>query len=210
MWARLGRNETDVRTLLHVWKERCYELPGLDEPRWIIDAGANVGYATRWFAESFPDATVIAIEPDLGNIRVLRMNVEHLSNVIVVQAALRPTTGTARLVDVGAGSWGFRVEDAAATEGCVMGDVPCVSIDSLIADYAIEQIDLLKVDIEGGELDLFEASGTWIGQVTAIAVELHDRFRPGCMRAFVRATEGFDREFARGENVFVLRTASSG
>ncbi|MFN0027609.1 MAG: FkbM family methyltransferase [Acidimicrobiales bacterium] len=210
LWARLGRRETDLDTLLHVWRERCYELPtdampNDVEPRWIIDAGANVGYATRWLAETYPSATVIAIEPDRANVEILRRNVDGLRNVTVLEAALATEVGEIELFDVGEGPWSYRVGAAGEGAGRTVRQVPCVSIGSLMAQYGMDRIDYLKVDIEGAELELFSAAEDWIDKVDAVVVELHDRFRPGCTRAFLNATRAFETEFARGENFFALR-----
>ena len=70
----------------------------------------------------------------------------------------------------------------------------CVSIDTLRREHGIDRIDLLKLDIEGAELDVLSASDSWMHAVGAVVVELHDRFRPGCTRAFVDATRDFVRE----------------
>lgn len=208
LWARLGRRETDIDTLLHVWRERCYELPAgsvTERARWIIDAGANVGYATRWLADTYPGATVIAIEPDRANVELLRRNVAGRDNVTVLEAALGTEVGSIELFDVGEGPWSYRVGAAGADGGTSVREVPCVSIESLMADFGIDRIDYLKVDIEGAELELFQDAERWIDRVDAVAVELHDRFRPGCTRAFLNATRAFETEFARGENFFALR-----
>lgn len=205
MWVRVGRGETDLATLLHVWNDSCYSMPEINDPTWIIDAGANAGYATRWFSEQFPNATIIAIEPDPTNVELLRRNVDHLSNVTIVAGALAAEMGTADLVDTGEGAWAMRVGAAGEGVGRVIGHVPCVTIASLMADRCIGRISLLKIDIEGGELEVLRASSPWIELVDAIVVELHDRFRPGCMRAFVEATSGFEVEYSRGEDSFALR-----
>ena len=209
LWVRTGRGQSDVDTLLHIWRECCYQVQATSDPEWIIDAGANAGYATRWFAETFPTAKVIAIEPDPDNVELLRRNTEGLANVIIVPGALAATAGTATLVDVGEGPWSMRVGEAGAGAGEVVGSVPCVTVESLLMEHGIERIDYFKVDIEGGEIELFEGASAWIDKVDLVAVELHDRFRPGCMRAFIEATVGFDQEYSRGENSFAFRSAGA-
>ncbi len=206
MWARVGRGESDLTAMLHIWKNECYAIPEVREPRWIIDAGANAGYATRWFAERYPMATVVAVEPDPGNVAVLRRNVAHLDNVIVVEAALTATEGSAALIDVDEGPWALRVGEAGAGIGRAIGEVRCVTIESLLEEHGIDRVGLLKIDIEGGELEVYQAASAWIDHVDAIVTELHDRFRPGCTRAFIEATNGFARDASRGENTIALRS----
>ena len=93
--------------------------------------------------------------------------------------------------------------------GEVVGSVPCVTVESLLMEHGTERIGYFKVDIEGGEIELFEGASAWIDKVDLVAVELHDRFRPGCMRAFIEATVGFDQEYSRGENSFAFRSAGA-
>jgi hypothetical protein len=52
----------------------------------------------------------------------------------------------------------------------------------LIDKRGLERIDLLKIDIEGGERDLFQQSD-WIRRVRCLAIELHDHIKPGCQQA---------------------------
>lgn len=81
-------------------------------------------------------------------------------------------------------------------------------MDDVLREYHLDTIDLLKVDIEGSEKELFAAADSWIGQVDAICLELHDRFKPGCSRAFYQAVGDFRTEFRLGEDVLVLRDES--
>ena len=205
MWARVGLGESDLIALLHIWNEECYLIPEMGDPHWIIDAGANAGYATRWFAERYPMATVVAIEPGPENLAVLRRNVAHLDNVVVVDAALMAAAGTARLIDVDEGPWALRVGEAGEGAGRSLGQVRCVTVESLMEEYDMDRVGLLKIDIEGGELEVFQNSTAWIDRVDAVVAELHDRSRPGCMRAFVEATAGFDHDSTRGENTIAIR-----
>ena len=86
--------------------------------------------------------------------------------------------------------------------------VPAITMDEVLREYQLDRIDLLKVDIEGSEKELFAAADSWIGRVDAICLELHDRFKPGCSRAFYQAVADFPTEFRVGEDVLVLRGES--
>lgn len=61
-----------------------------------------------------------------------------------------------------------------------------LSMGTLISELGLKQIDLLKVDIEGAEVELFgsDSLDEWIGFVRAVMVELHEPFREGCVAAF--------------------------
>jgi hypothetical protein len=83
--------------------------------------------------------------------------------------------------------------------------VRAVTVTDVMREFGLGTIDLLKVDIEGSEKELFAAPGDWIEHVDAICMELHDRFKPGCTRTFFGAVEDFAIEVRRGEDVLVLR-----
>ncbi len=86
-------------------------------------------------------------------------------------------------------------------------EAPSLDMATIINEYGLGEVDLLKVDIEGGELAVFEASDAWIDQVAAIAIELHDRMLPRCSRVFFDATVDFEEQWQRGETTFVCRRA---
>ena len=68
----------------------------------------------------------------------------------------------------------------------------------------LKQIDVLKLDIEGSERELFLKDTTWLNHVSIIAIELHDRYEPGCTRAvYQKLVERQFRQEVRGENVFI-------
>lgn len=83
-------------------------------------------------------------------------------------------------------------------------EVRAVTIDELLQS-GNGNIDILKLDIEGSEADLFASNDTsWIRRVKVFAIELHDRLRPGCSKSFYSALGKFDyHQEVRGENVFV-------
>lgn len=82
-----------------------------------------------------------------------------------------------------------------------------MTVEDIMERFNLDRIDLLKVDIEGAEKEVFSDSDAvkWIDAVDAIEVELHDRFRPGCSRAFFSRVGDFKIEHSRGMNTFVAR-----
>ena len=206
----LRTHSSDVETFAQVIGHREYDVPELGDVRTIIDAGANIGLATIFFSERFPAARIIALEPEQSNFDLLCRNVGNRPNVTCLKKALWSESGTVTVVDPGQGSWAFRtgsfdVDALRKSIDRVIGTVECVTVADLIRSYGLDRINLLKIDIEGAEKEVFESSAPWIDRVDVIAIELHDRFKRGCAKAFYDATVSFDREMHRGENVFVLR-----
>ena len=203
IWLRSGTS--DMNTFLQVLVDEEYDFP-VNRPAAIIDAGANIGLASIWFASKYPDARIIAVEPEKSNFDVLTRNVAPLPNVTPVHAALWSHPGTLAVDDPNdEGAWAFQTREFADSPSPVQ-TVPCLTVTELISEYDLKWIDLFKIDIEGAEKEVFDSPDEWIGSVGAIAIELHDRFKAGCSRSFYAAITAFPVERRRGENVFVARS----
>ena len=185
--VRAGSNP-DRQVVRHVFQNRGYTLEyfsrnaelvalraSMRDPV-IIDCGANIGAATLWFAVTFPRARVIAVEPDPGNFEILRRNCSRLANVECVQGAVAGSSGKLALVDPDLGEWAYRTTYATNVEG--RATVRSWTIDELLMVYGGTPY-LLKIDIEGGEDDIFKTAGETIGRFPIIAMELHDWLFPG-------------------------------
>lgn len=91
---------------------------------------------------------------------------------------------TIRIAHPDADAWSFRAEEAEQGEGAAIEALGSLRI---ISDLSLQRIDLLKINIEGGEYEVF-SNGVedWIDQVGTIEVERHDRCHPGCTEAVRR------------------------
>jgi hypothetical protein len=78
-----------------------------------------------------------------------------------------------------------------------------ITMDTVMRETGIVSIDLLKVDIEEAEIEVFECS-PWIKKVQVTAIELRDRVRSGCTAAATNAAGDFHWD-QRGENTFLTR-----
>jgi FkbM family methyltransferase len=157
----------------------------------IIDAGANIGASPIYFLSQYPGAVVVAVEPERNNCRLLRANCEGL-DVRLIEAALCGQPGPRFLSDPGLSDWGFRVSDQGLYE---------------VRDYPIDTYApvILKIDIEGGEKDLFSGDVSWLAVMPIVIIELHDWMLPGeaIARNFLRAISALDFDFIHvGENTF--------
>jgi FkbM family methyltransferase len=227
--VRLRTKGSDLAVFEQVFLQREYlfsQLPG--DARVIVDLGANIGLASLFFAAQYPRARVFALEPDPENFAVLSANIagaqERITAVRGAIWAQDCDLSIKRYDSDGAplGDWGVQV---GATEGedsepgrnpACDGDAARVrgwSMPQLIRAFNIEKIDILKIDIEGAEKELFEAQDlTWLDRVSMIVIETHERFRQGCNAAVLRALEhGFVLRALSGENaIFVRRPRASG
>jgi FkbM family methyltransferase len=165
----------------------------------IIDAGANVGAAALWFARQFPEASIIAVEPDPDNARMCRLNTMDAPNVTVKEAALGADSGRVTLSNT------VGTADAVRTARSADGTVSVCTIEDLSRDGCLF---LVKIDIEGFESDLFTTNIGWLEHVSAVMIEPHDWMLPGQYSSlpFQRAIAQHSFELLiSGENLFYIR-----
>jgi FkbM family methyltransferase len=162
--------------------------------RLILDLGANVGYASIFFLNAFPDSFVLAVEPDGTNAEICRQNLAPYGNrAKVLEGAVWHRVTQLRLVRGAFGDgreWATQVRDVEPGE---MGDIPAWDIPGLLEFCQGGTIDLLKIDIEGSEIALFSKNtDLWLDRVRNLCIETHG---PDCEFAFRHALESYDYEF---------------
>lgn len=178
---RPGKSDVHVFEGVFLAREYAFDLKGV-VPKVILDVGANIGATTVFFATRFPDARIIALEPEKGNFDLLQENTRDLPNVTAVQAALWSRRTQLSVTNPEADAWSYTFVDGdVAKDG---EQYQAVSLRDLMDTYSFDTIDILKMDIEGGEKDLFEGDAhPWLSQTRILVIELHDRKRSGCSRA---------------------------
>jgi len=181
--------------------EMQYDFP-LTPPDTIVDAGANIGAASLFFASRFPNARIIALEPDPSNYEALVRNVAGFPSIIPMHAALWSYRGRLVLQTTGLAKSETQVIEAGATG---KGDVECLSVADLLSQFGVGSIDLLKMDVEGSEKEILDQSASWIENIGTLVVELHERLTPGTTASFESATKDFDEHFTSGENRVATR-----
>lgn len=199
---------SDISTYRQIFIKKGYEFPVSQAPKVIIDAGANIGLASIYFSNKYPDARIISIEAEKSNFELLLQNVVHYNNITPVFAALWGEDKEINLIDPGSGKWGFRTQNKNLpnhNDSNICHPIQGITINTLMKQYNLNHIDILKVDIEGAEREVFENADSWIDNVDVCIVELHDRFKPGCRESFYQATQDFENEWKRGENIYKAR-----
>jgi FkbM family methyltransferase len=193
---------SDLRCLRKVFVNYEYEIPFDTNPRLIVDAGANIGLATLFFSGKFPGTKIIAIEPEPSNYDLLVRNCSGMTNVTLWKAAVWNTDSSLQIANPDAEKWAFTVKP----ETLNGSGIKALTIPQILAQSGHDTIDILKLDIEGAERELFQdGCEEWLPRVKMIIIELHDRFVPGCSRAvYSKLCQMPFRQEIRGENIFVL------
>lgn len=145
--------------------------------RHFLDLGSNIGLASIYIKKIFSHATVIALEPDKNNYAMMVKNFElnHLTNTESLMAGAGKKDcfliANKRIRDDKEWSISFQEVDFAT-------DIPSWSISSLLKKYSVDEIDFIKMDIEGGEAAIFgeDADISFLNKVKVMAIEIHDEY----------------------------------
>lgn len=179
---------------------RLEEITAAGKRPLIIDCGAFTGFSTKYFAEKYSQALVMAIEPDAGNFQLAQTQCAGLVNVRLMRGFIGSQSGFARIQNPHAEPWAFRTQRTNDSK-----DLPLLTIPELVSAEENCELVLVKVDIEGFEADLFATNLEWIDECPILIVELHDWLMPEALTSqnFLKAMAGRNRTFVhRGENVF--------
>jgi FkbM family methyltransferase len=201
---RLGSSDFEVFQQIFV-QQLYMPVTAIKDPAVIVDCGANVGYSALYFLQHFPRARVIALEPDPLNAELCRHNLRHYGDrVVIIQKALWGSVATLGFVAEtrkAGEEWAIEVQTGAAKSA--PNTVESIDIPSLIAAAGVKQIDVLKIDIEKSEADVFQTNpAAWLPLVRTIAIELHG---PVCNEIFRCALSNFSfLEESRGDVTFCL------
>lgn len=179
--ATVRRGTVDVGVWDEVFISGEYAAPSTASapPEYIIDAGANIGLTSIFYAIAFPEATIIAIEPAEENWDLLQSNARAYPQIKPTLAALWPTTTRVNIANPTDASVSFFCSETTGD-----GTVQTVTVPGLMQRHDMPHVDILKVDVEGAEKAIFSAAAPWIGKVRRFAIEFHDRKVPGCRASF--------------------------
>lgn len=169
----------------------------------ILDIGAHVGYYARLFAELTGETgRVIAFEPHPRTHEVLKQNVSKLNNVTTLQMAVAEQEGTAELYDYlmmsASGSLHYD-ESLVDLQRAQIGEfdiaprqstefemqkfsVKTIPIDKCLKDMGIEQVDFVKMDIEGAEMGALRSMKQTITNSPKLALIME--YNPQALQAF--------------------------
>jgi FkbM family methyltransferase len=171
----------------------------------VLDLGANIGVASRYFANIFPDARILAVEPSSKNLELLKINMSKTPRVKVVHGAVGASSGKVSLFDSGSGNNAFRTF---GDESQITETVDCYSVRDLLNANPDSVPFLVKIDIEGAEAELFSKNIDWIDKFKVIVIEIHDWMLPGeaISTNLLKALGGRKRDLVfKGENLFSIR-----
>lgn len=173
----------EITLLYEIFVEECYRTEEIQNPEVIIDAGANIGLSSLYFAMSYPSATVYAIEPDPPNFKLLVANTEGKSNIQPRQIAFSDNNTEKDLYlypdKLISSSLRPRLENQERVS------VVCRTLESFLFEEKLNRVDILKFDVEGAEFDMLKGTKV-LGGVTALIGEVHEDLMGKPMKEFYR------------------------
>ncbi len=166
-WPIVVRPGTDdVPSVLNNVIRREYgQFDAEFSPGFIIDAGAYIGDTTAYFLSRFPNARVLALEPNEESFALASRNlVPYGDRVELIKAALWSTETTVRID-------GHQTSSRVGPSGVV---ALTETVESLMRRSGDRTVDLLKLDIEGAECEVIAGGvGSWLNQVRLLLLETH-------------------------------------
>lgn len=134
------------------------------EARFIVDAGGYIGDSAALFMSRYPQAQCLVLEPGQAHAWAERNLASYGRRAILRKAALMGSAGSFRMHEADTGS-----QVVATTEGTL----EVMTMPEALALSPSGRIDILKIDIEGAEVELFKGPCDWLRTVTCVSIELH-------------------------------------
>lgn len=191
---------TDLLVLEQVFLDGEYRVEPIaaESIEYIMDLGSNIGVTAMFWAQRYPNARMVLVEPDPDNFKLLQRNTAAFADrCVLIQAAVSDKRGETSF---------FR-SDREYGHSILKGDdsVSEIVVKTLtVSDVAVEagfpRVDLLKMDIEGGETVVMPTIETWTFTPRYLIAELHPpydfaTFAARCQSVGLQATQPPGRGF---------------
>jgi len=202
---------SDEAVFNQIFIKREYEIRDITKdssPNFIIDGGANIGLGTVFFKKLFPNAKIIAIEPSEENFKLLKANTSFYNDVHLLKGAIWDKEQNLNVGDKYKQGYFSLVVSEDFGDDNTKETTPSFTIQGLFEKFGIQQLDILKLDVETAEKQIFTSNyESWLGKCKYIIIELHDIMLKGCSQTFFNAIHqsiGNYSMYIKGENIVIV------
>jgi FkbM family methyltransferase len=136
---------------------------------YIIDCGANIGMSIIYLKSNFPDAEIIAFEPDEINFELLNKNMQSFGYTTVDLHKEAVWNENTKLMFSNESSMGSKIELNSTAQS--------VEVQAIrLKDFLTKKVDFLKIDIEGAEYAVLSDIADNLHHVQNMFLEYHGSF----------------------------------
>jgi len=191
--------KSDLFVFNQIFINKDYDFDFLVTPKTIIDCGANIGLSTIYFKNRYPLSHIISIEPELNNYELLERNSKLYEGIECLNSGIWGKDVNLEIINPTDESASFQLKETLSHS-----ELKALSINSIINRFNLDRINILKIDIEGSEKNLFCNDTFWLDHVDYIVIELHDRIQPSSSYTFFNAISVYNYElFVKGEAIVI-------
>jgi len=184
IWMSKCGAPSSIDIYTEIFKEKAHSiLPQFSgkKDKVIFDIGANEGFYTLKIKQNNPNAKIVAVEPNPFAFQILKKNIKSnkLKDVILINKALASKIGKVNfeiVPEVSAiGALDIRMQKRPwlKEEKIKRVAVESTTLKKICEETRIREIDILKLDVEGAELDILKSSKDLLQNVKKIVVEYH-------------------------------------
>lgn len=155
-----------------IYHDQVYKFTTNKKSPFIIDCGSNYGVSIAWFKRVYPESRIVAVEadPNIFNLLMRNINRRQFSDVRLLHRAVADNPGILPFHCLGADAGRLHLNSDDINGIPVQSvNVEAILLDDLIND---EEVDFLKIDIEGAETDVLRVSKK-LNQVSQLFIEYH-------------------------------------
>ena len=173
----------------------------------IVDCGSNSGASCIYFSLTYPNAKIVGIEIDKNNIEHSEKNIKLNSiDADLHNKGIGAEDGFGAIANPSADNNSYRVSNNHND----LNNIEIVSMQTILKDYPKNKFFplIVKIDIEGGEKNLFSMNTNWVEEIPMVIIELHDWLMPKQKTSinFLKTVSKMDRDFnIKGENIFSIK-----
>lgn len=173
-----NNKEEFERLWKNIFKKGEYQIDLSNPKPFIFDVGAHIGLSTIYFKSKYPQARILAFEPNPNTAKILRLNIKanHLKNIKVIEAGVWNEKGKKPLyvdsTSQNLWTWGDSlIKNIWSSQ---TPPQPILIKTVTLSSFLTKPIDLLKIDVEGAESKIIHECAGKLKLVKNLILEYHE------------------------------------